>query len=252
MRHLDLLLMRHPHLRSIDYQRLVQRVKEDPSAHWDELVEACAPIVLTAAERLARQVGNQKAVAEQATVQVFQRLADDDFALLRAYVGYGKFPSELVRLTQQAPVLAEARRAREYPEVSPLRPIVDPDFEVPALEEVYVALLEREGGRFVTAVRRVVHVLHRRDRLLLGLRFEQGLTCRELDHVFRIGSPERVAGILDRLLDQIQPLVAVAKAWELDGAQRHALAHRILFEIFSEGSLESDDDKITSPALQHR
>ena len=49
MRHLDLLLMRHPHLRSIDYQRLVQTVKEDPSAHWDEFVEACAPIVLTAA-----------------------------------------------------------------------------------------------------------------------------------------------------------------------------------------------------------
>ena len=46
MRHFDLLLMRHPHLRAIDYQRLVQRVKEDPAAHWNELVEACAPIVL--------------------------------------------------------------------------------------------------------------------------------------------------------------------------------------------------------------
>ena len=53
MRHFDLLLMRHPHLRSIDYQRLVQRVKNDPAAHWDEFVAACAPVVLTAALRLA-------------------------------------------------------------------------------------------------------------------------------------------------------------------------------------------------------
>lgn len=252
MRHLDLLLMRHPHLRSIDYQRLVQRVKEDPAAHWDELVEACAPVVLTAAERLAREVGNQKAVAEQATVQVFEKLAEDDFALLRAYVGYGKFPSELVRLTQLTPVLSEARRDREYPAISAEAPIVDPDFEVPALDDRYVHLLEKEGGRFVTAVHRVIHVLHRRDRLMLGLRFEQGLTCHELDQVFRIGSPARVASILDRLLDQIQPLVAVSEAWELERSQRHALAHRVLFEIFSGSSLESDEQKATSPALQHR
>ena len=133
-----------------------------------------------------------------------------------------------------------------------MAPIVDADFEVPALEDGYVHLLEKEGGRFVTAVRRVVHVLHRRDRLMLGLRFEQGLTCRELDQVFRIGSPERVAGILDRLLAQIQPLVAVAEAWELDDAQRHALAHRVLFEIFASGSLESDEGHTHAPALQHR
>ena len=122
MRHFDLLLMRHPHLRSIDYQRLVQRVKEDPAAHWDELVEACAPIVLTAALWLARDIGNAEAVAEQATVQVFHALAANDYALVRSYIGYGKFSSELVRLTQQAPVLdpdqqcepvAQRVRARE-------------------------------------------------------------------------------------------------------------------------------------------
>ena len=251
MRHFDLLLMRHPHLRSIDYQRLIQRVKTDPPAHWDEMVEACAPIVLTTALRLARPVGNARALAEQAVVQVFQMLAENDYALIRAYVGYGKFPSELVRLTQLAPVLAEPRRDREFPALSGETAIEDADAPVPALDPRYVELFEKEGPAFATAVRRVVHALHRRDRLMLGLRYEQGLTVRELDQVFRLGSPERVAGILDRLIVTLQPVVAVASAWELDDAQRHALARRVLFEVFASGSLESDEDLATSPALQH-
>jgi hypothetical protein len=252
MRHLDLLLMRHPHLRSIDYQRLVQRVKEDPAAHWDEFVDACAPVVLTAALRLAQNVGNAEAVAEQATVEVFRTLAAKDFALVRSYIGYGKFPSELVRLTQQAPVLAAARKDREFPELDGTAAIEDPDAPVAALEDRYVGLLEKEGDKFVEAVRRVVRVLHRVDRLMLGFRYEQGLFVRELDQLFRLGSPERVAGILDRLIEQIQPIVAVAAAWELDDAQRHALARRVLYRIYSEGSLETDEDTTTAPALQHR
>ncbi len=251
MRHFDLLLMRHPHLRSIDYQRLVQRVKTDPAAHWDELVEACTPIVLTAALRMARSVGNAKALAEQATVQVFQRLAENDYALIRSYVGYGKFPSELVRLTQLAPALAEPRQGREFPALSGEAAIEDADAPVPALDPHYAGLFEKEGPDFVTAVRRVVQVLHRRDRLMLGLRYEQGLTVRELDQIFLLGTPQRIAGILDRLILTLQPIVAVAAAWELDDAQRHALARRVLFQVFSQGSLESDEDLDTSPALQH-
>ena len=252
MRHFDLLLMRHPHLRSVDYQRLLQRVKKDPAAHWDELVEACAPIVLTAALRLARDVGNAKAVAHEATVQVFGTLAANDYALIRSYIGYGKFSSELVRLTQQAPALAEARRGREFPELDGTSAIADPDAPVPTLEDRFVSLLEQEGEKFTQAVRRVVTVLHRHDRLMLGLRYEQALHVRELDQLFRLGSPERVAGILDRLIGQIQPIVAVASAWELDDAQRHALARRVLYTVFSSGSLESDENVASAPALQHR
>lgn len=251
MRHIDLLLMRHPKWRSVDFQRLVQRVKTDPAQHWDELVEACAPIVLTVALRLARRIGNAKSVAEQATLQVFEQLAANDYALIRTYIGYGKFPSELARLTQLAPALVDARRAREYPKNSGEAPIEDPHAPVPALDARYVALYEQEGERFMKAVRNAVAILHRRDRLLLGLRFEQGLTVAELDQLFRLGTPERVAGILDRLLATLQPVNAVAAAWELDDAQRHALAHRVLYQIFSVHSMESDENAPTIPALQH-
>ena len=250
MRHFDLLLMRHPHLRSIDYQRLVQRVKEDPAGHWDEFVQACAPIVLTAATRLARGIGSSRALAEQATVEVFKQLATNDYELIRSYIGYGKFPSELVRLTQLTPALAGPRQEREFPQ--PGAGIEDPDSPVPALDQSYLSLLEKEGQEFTQAVRRAVSVLHRRDRLMLAMRYEQGLTTAELDQVFRLGSAKRVAGILDRLIAQVQPIVAVAKAWELDDVQRHALARHVLPEVFAAGSMETDEELTTSPALQHR
>ena len=252
MRHLDVLLLRHPHLRHIDYQRLVQKVKEDPRAHWDELVEASAPIVYTAARRLARGLGNVDALAEEATRQVFETLRRDDFALIRSYVGYGKWPSELVRLTQLTPALSELRREREYPDLDLSRPVADPDQEIPVLEQRYADLLEKEGERFFTAMRRVIGVLHRRDRLMLGFRYEQGLTLRELDQIFRLGTPERVGRLLDRLLGYLQPLRAVGDAWEMPHEQRHALLRVVVVRLYGETSMETDEEKHVAPALQGR
>lgn len=252
MRHFDVLLLRHPHLRNIDYQRLLQRVKTDPPAHWDELVEASAPIVHTAALRLASRLGNAPSVAEAALQQVFEQIRRDDFAIVRAYVGYGKWPSELVRLTQLAPALRDARREREFPEQSLDRPIADPDQSVPVLEPRFAALLEQEGEKFFVAMRRVIRVLHRRDRLMLGFRYEQGLSLRELDQIFRLGTPERVGKLLDRLLGYLQPIRAVGDAWEMPHEQRHALLRVVVHRLYSESSMETEEDRTIAPALQAR
>ena len=80
------------------------------------------------------------------------RIADRDFAVIREYVGYGKWPSQLVRMVQQAPVLAELRAERERPAQSLDRPIEDPDTAVPVLEDRYAQLLEKEGDRFFAAI----------------------------------------------------------------------------------------------------
>ena len=109
--------------------------------------------VLTAALRLARNVGNAEAVAEQATVQVFDRLASNDYALVRSYIGYGKFPSELVRLTQQAPVLAEARAAAEGAtgeEVNRLLESVADTSGAPVLLPLTHMMLAAVAGAFIT------------------------------------------------------------------------------------------------------
>lgn len=252
MRHLDVLLLRHPRLRHIDYQRLVQRVKEDPRAHWAELVEASAPIVYTAALRLCRDLGQKESLAEEATVQTFQALARHDYAIVRRYVGYGKWPSLLVRTLQETEALREARRTREYPPVDPALPIEDPDQTVPVLEPEYADLLEKEGDRFFVAMRRVISVLHRRDRLMLGFRYEQGLTLRELDQIFRLGTPERVGKLLDRLLGYLQPIRAVGDAWNMPHEQRHALLRVVVQKLYDQHSMETPEDRATGPALQHR
>jgi hypothetical protein len=252
MRHLDVLLIRHPHLRNVDFQRLVQRCKEDPRAHWDELVEASAPIVYTAALRLAEPFGHSKSVAEEATAQVFERIADDDFAVIRDYVGYGKWQSQLVRMAQQVPAIADIRGLREQPALDPAQTLEDPDTPIPPLEPRYADLLDKEGDRFFDAMRQVIAVLHRQDRLMLGLRYEQGLTLRELDQVFRLGTPERVGSLLDRLLGYLQPLRALGDAWEMPHAQRHALLRLVVCRLYAAHSMETPADRPAAPALQHQ
>jgi hypothetical protein len=252
MRHLDLLVVRHPRLRKIDYQRLIQRAKADPAAHWNEIVETSAPIVYTMALRFASHLGNSEALAEEATKQVFDRIRRNDFAILRDYVGYGKWTTLLVRLTQRAPALAELRREREHPVGHAGQALEDADGPIPSLEPRYADLLAQEGDRFFTAMRRVLGTCHRRDRLMLGFRYEQGLTLRELDQIFRLGTPQRVAALLDRLLGSLQPIRAVADAWSMPIAQRHALLRVVVQRLYATESMETDETKPIAPALQSR
>lgn len=244
--------MRHPRLRHVDYQRLVQRVKLDPPAHWDEFVDATIPVVFGVAKRLARGAAQPDAVAEEATRQLYHDLKVDDFAVIRAYVGYGRFPSQLVRMLMKTEALRDGRRGREFPPVDLAVPIDDADQPVPVLDGRYADLLEKEGERFFVAMKRVIGVLHRRDRLMLGFRYEQGLTLRELDQLFRLGTPERVGNLLDRLLAVLQPLRAVGDAWDMPHEQRHALLRVVVHRLYGENSMETDEDRSSGPALQHR
>lgn len=250
MRHFDLLLMRHPHLRHIDYQRLVQRVKEDPEAHWDELVEASAPVVHTAAYRLALGTPDAAASAEDATREVFERLKADDFRIVRDYVGYGKWVSELVLLTEQTPTMEAVRDQRIRHQSDLSLPVSDPDGEIPVLEPRYAELLEKEGDRFLKAITQVMGLLHRTDRLILALRYEQELTLAELDQVFRLGTPSRVGSLIDRLVRKLQPIQAVADAWELPDGQRHALTRVVVQKVFATANMETDEDAAVAPATQ--
>lgn len=252
MKHLDSLLRQHPHLRHVDYQRLVQRAKSDPPAVWTELVETSIPIVYTTALRLADDLRNGPAMAEEATLEVFETIRDDDYRVIREYVGYGRWPSLLVRLTQETRVLSERRREREHPANPAARTEQDPDSPVPPLDPALARRLEEEGERFFQAMARVLGVLHRQDRLLLGMRYEQGCSLRELDQVFHLGSAERVQSLLDRLLDSLQPLRAVAEAWQAPSAQRHALMRVIVSRLYRTGSMETDEQKQAAPALQQR
>lgn len=251
MRHLDLLLQKDPHLRGIDYQLLVGRAQADPEGTWDELVEASTPIVYTAAVRLADDLRNGPSLAEDVTLEVFDRLADDDFALLRGFVGNAKWSTYLVRLTQRSPILQGQRRDRERPAARVEDPLPDPDRGVPALDSQVAELLAKEGDRFQEALRRSLGTLHRDDRLLLGLRYEQDLTLRELDHLLRLGSPERIAALVDRVGDALQPLRAVAEAWSLDDDQKRALLRVMVRRLYAT-SMETDEDRTIAPATQHR
>jgi DNA-directed RNA polymerase specialized sigma subunit len=237
MQHLDLLIRKHPELRKVDYQRLVQRVKEDPQSHWNELVEHCAPIVYAMAQRLAGGQLHRDAVAEQATQELFESLKDDDYARIRSYVGFGKWPSLLLQWTSQCEALRE---------------IQGEEHGLAAPDERTERLLAEEGQRFVEHMELAIGRLHRRDRLLLGMRYEQKLSLPELDHVFRLGSPDRIQSLLDRIGASLQPLTAVGDAWQLEADQQEAVLAYCVEKIFASGSQESSKDENIAEAIQQR
>ena len=245
MKHIDRMIQQDPELRHVDYQRLVQRLKEDPQAHWAELVRVSSPIVFTAAGRLASHLPEGEALADRATLQVFERLAEDDYAIIRGYVGFGRFPSLLVRLTEETPAL-EALVDGPRPDSE------DPDQPTPDLSPRLADLIVEEGEALPSALFKVMRRLHRQDRLLLAMRYEQGLSLRELDQIFRLGSPERVGALLVRLLHSLQPLAAVMEAWQVEAEQEEALAQGILRKIFAEHSLGTEEEQKAQPALQAR
>jgi len=238
MHHLDLLIQKHPKLRSIDYQQLIQRAKADPAAHWDEIVESCAPIAFSLALRLAGGRRNAEAIAEEATAQLFGLLAEDDFRRIREYVGFGRWPSLLLRWTAQVDALASDWD--------------DEDPGIPEMSPETAALFEKEGPGFPKHMKQVLGGLHRGDRLLLGMRYDSRLTLHELDHLFRLGSPMRIQSLLERLAESLQPLRAVGEAWKLSTEQREAVLAKVVADLFEENSMESDEDRKVAEALQHR
>jgi len=253
MRHIVRLIQEDPTLRHTDFERLVQKAKEDPRAHWGELVRASAPIVFTMAERLSAHLPEGGSVAEGVTRQVFERIADDDFAIVRSHVGFGKWTSLLLRLTQQSPLLARRRHGREWPALAEEGPVAieleDRDGSIPALQPRIQDLCEKEGERFLDAMVKALRTLHRRDRLLLAMRYEQGLSLAELDLIFRLGTPERVASLLARTRNSLQPFVAVREAWNLPADQEEALLRHILGQIFRARSLATHEHAPQAPAV---
>ncbi len=253
MRHIDRLIQEDPKLRQTDYQRLVQKAKQDPRAHWAELVRVSAPVVYTMAERLGAHLPEGGSVTEEVTRQVFERIADDDFAIVRNYVGFGKWTSLLLRLTQESPLLAQRRQDREWPQLveeGPVQVILDDrEGSIPELLPKLRDLCDQEGERFLQALRKALRTFHRRDRLLLGMRYEQGLSLKELDMIFRLGTPERVASLLARLRDSLQPFTAVREAWEIPGEQEEALLRYTLGQLFRARSLATHEHAPQAPAV---
>jgi len=239
MQHLDRLIQRHPKLRQVDFQRLLQQVQADPQAHWAALVDASAPIAYTLALRLAAGQPNAASVAEHACFELFQMLREDDFARIRRFIGTSRWPSLLLRYLRETPSLSESGSTGEL------------DQPLPELDETVRRAIEQEGERLQTHLERVLRALHRRDRLLLAMRYEQGLSLPELDRIFRLGSAARMSSLLERLEGSLQPIRAVGDAHALDDSQRRALLAEMIRRIFAK-DMQSDEHRAQAVAMQHR
>jgi hypothetical protein len=123
---------------------------------------------------------------------------------------------------------------------------------LPQLDERSLHLLEKEGPRFIEHIARAMGRLHRRDRLLLAMRYDQKLSLRELDHVFLLGSPERIQSLLARIATALQPLMAVSDVWQLEDDQQEAVLAHAVERAFAAGSQESDKDRAEARAVQQR
>jgi hypothetical protein len=242
MQHLDRLIRQHPKLRAVDFQRLLLRMRSQPEAHWPELVRGSAPLAYSMALRLVGDRPEGAALAERATFELFSLLRADDFARLRSVVGFGRWPSLLLRWLRETSALADL----------PALAVPDREDPIPQPDEKVLRTLTAEGERLFEHMRRVLRALHRRDRLLLTLRYEQQLTMGEIEQIFRLGSPARVSSLLGRLEATLQPVRAVAEASQLDDTQRRALLAELVRRIFAATDMQSDEHRATALATAHR
>jgi len=140
-------------------RRLVDRcLKREPAA-WHEFVDRYAGVFLHVVRHVAhaRSIALEAADVDDLIAEVFSRLCDDDFRILRHFRGRSSLPTYLVVVARRIVVNQLARRAAIMHRRSQ-RPIADivrelpPELRIDNHEEVE-QLLERLKGREAQLVR---------------------------------------------------------------------------------------------------
>jgi len=171
-----------------DETRLVRRLAagDDPEA-WTSFVDGYGPLLQGLARRmLARRTGHASdSDVDEIVAEVFLALLRRDRRYLKAYDATWRLSTWLGVLCRTAVLRHLRRRGREAGPVSD---------EVAGREPASVEAAER-----ATALREALTTLPDRDRLLLTLRFLEGLDYAS------------IARVLDLKADSVGPLLARAK-----------------------------------------
>ena len=193
----------------------------DPAARdatWKTFVETHSRLLLHAARRVCRDYD----ATMDAYAYVLEQLRQDDYRRLRAYVSdvRSEFSAWLVVVARRlcldhlrrrygrpqnpGPESREARAVRRN-----LVDLLADEFDVSAVADTTADPESHLRSReLILAVKSALDDLQPRERLVLTLRFEHGLSAREIGQVMGFASPFHVYRLLNGLLRGLRTALA--------------------------------------------
>ena len=188
----------------------MRRCADGDRAAWTEFVDRYGPLLAALARRmLRRRTGRaEEADVDEVVAEVFLALLRRDRALLHRYNPAFRL-STYLGVICRTEVSRHARRAGRFP-----RDLEVPDEvpERPGAPEPGDGLDEGERSKALSALREALAELSERDRLILSLRYLEGLDYRAIGAALGL-NPESVGQLLHRAKDRLARRVPGLKAY---------------------------------------
>ena len=193
-----------------DETRLVRRCADGDEAAWTAFVDGYGTLIAALARRmLARRVGTPAATdVDEVVADVFLALLRRDRHLLHAYDPRWRLSTYLGVICRTAVVRLLRRRGRL---TTPLE--AAPEAEAPEPNPTPLgALTSEERTEALARLRAGLDALGRRDRLILKLRFLDGLDYQAIAAALGV-KPASVGPLLHRAKRRLKARVPELEAW---------------------------------------
>ena len=206
------------------FDDLRRRVLAGDQDAWRAFVEKYSRFVYAVALGLLAGHREPEEAATAVYARVFEQLAAGGFRLLREFQGRCLFTTYLYRVVQSGKrehLQRQASRARSIRESAASRSEVVPGPEGPVLRP---EVLRR-------AVREALDPLDAEERLVLFLRFRDGMKLREIAAVLGYGGAGAAARTLYRALERLDLLRSLGERCRLGTAEMALLAEALSREL---------------------
>lgn len=218
----DLAALERRH-RALAFADLRRGVLAGDDEAWQRLVEKYSRFVYTVALKLLAGAADREELASRVYARVFERIAERRFRLLWRFQGRCRFTSYLFRVVQSEKKAVFADRGSVLRAESPKeheradeRPTEHPLLDAEALRQAVARALER---------------LTSTDRLVLVLRFRDGLTLREIARAAGFKDTNAAAYGVRRALGRLKVLRELRDERRLGGPELAAVEELLAREL---------------------
>ncbi len=223
---------RHKDLSFLDVRNIL--LKDEPSG-WSIFVDKYSRFVYTVALKLIGPTSDAEELAHEIYYEVFEKLHENDFRIIKGFKGKAEFQTYLFRIVQtiKSKVL---RNLKKHHEKLDFVDFTDQAFSKIASHEEWSRAVD---WSFISVeeirkpVLDTVGELNARERLMLRLRFQKGLKLREIADLMNLPDTNKAAYELRKILDKFKFLNRLCAQHQWDDRQ-----FAIIIELFEQTIFE--------------